>query len=191
MAQWVKIWLETQVQSDTGDSGSVPGSGRSGGGNGNPLHYSHLGNSRDRGAWRPTVHEVTKSQTWLSTRHTLYEYNIKNCGCSVAKSCPTLCDPMDCSTPGSSVLHSQSLLNFMSTELVMPSNHFILCHPVSFCLQYFPASGSFPVSHLFISSGQSIVSSTSASVLPMNIQGWFSLGLTGLISLPSRGLSRL
>ena len=105
MAQWVKIWLETQVQSDTGDSGSVPGSGRSGGGNGNPLHYSHLGNSRDRGAWRPTVHEVTKSQTWLSTRHTLYEYNIKNCGCSVAKSCPTLCDPMDCSTPGFPVLH--------------------------------------------------------------------------------------
>ena len=52
---------------------------------------------------------------------------------------------------------SQSLLKFMSTELVMPSNYFILCHLFSFCLQYFPASGSFPVSHLFISSGQSIV----------------------------------
>ena len=49
----------------------------------------------------------------------------------------------------------------------------------SFCLQFFPASGSFPVSHLFTSSGQSIGMSASASVLPMNIQDWFPLKLTG------------
>ena len=55
--------------------------------------------------------------------------------------------------------------------------------PFSFCFQSFPASGSFPVSQLFISSGQSIGVSASALVLPMDIQGWFPLGLTGLISL--------
>ena len=71
------------------------------------------------------------------------------------------------------------------------------CHPtisssvISFssCLQSFPASGSFPISQLFTSGGQSI--GASASVLPMNIQDWFPLGLTGLISLQSKGLSRV
>ena len=62
--------------------------------------------------------------------------------------------------------------------------------PFSSCLQSFPASGSFPMSHLFTSGGQSIGASASASVLPMNIWGWFSLGLTGLILL-SKGLSRV
>ena len=84
---------------------------------------------------------------------------------------------------------SQSLLKFMSTELVMLSNHLILCRPFSFCLQSFPASGSFPVSSLFKSDSQSNGASTTA--LPMNIQDWFSLGLTGLISLLSKGLSRV
>ena len=71
------------------------------------------------------------------------------------------------------------------------------CHPtisssvVSFssCLQPFPASGSFPVSQFFASGGQSI--GASASILPMNIQDWFPLGLTSLISLESKGLSRV
>ena len=63
--------------------------------------------------------------------------------------------------------------------------------PFSLCLQSFPASGSFPVSQFFASRGQSIGVSASASVLPMNIQDWFPLGLTGLISLPSKGLSRV
>ena len=58
------------------------------------------------------------------------------------------------------------------------------------CLQSFPASGSFPVSGLFTSGDQSIRASASATALPMNIQGWFPFGLTGLISLLSRGLSR-
>ena len=72
------------------------------------------------------------------------------------------------------------------------------CHPVilssvipfSSCLQSFPASGSFPVSQFFVSGGQSIEASASASVLPVNIQGWFPLGLIGLISLLSKGISK-
>ena len=73
------------------------------------------------------------------------------------------------------------------------------CHPTisssvihfSSCLQAFPASGSFPRSQIFPSGGQSIGVSASASVLLMNIQGWFPLGLNGLISLHSKGLSRV
>ena len=60
-----------------------------------------------------------------------------------------------------------------------------------FCLQYFLASGSFPMSHHFAAVAQSTRTSTSALVLPMNIQGWFLIGLTGLISLQSKGLSRV
>ena len=63
--------------------------------------------------------------------------------------------------------------------------------PFSFCLQSFPVSGSFPMSQFFASGGQSIGVSASASVLPMNIQDSFPLGLTGLIPLPSKGLSRV
>ena len=71
------------------------------------------------------------------------------------------------------------------------------CHPTisssvaffTFCPQCFPASGSFPMSWLFPSDSQSI--GASASVLPMNIQGWFTLGVTGLISWLSKGLSRV
>ena len=63
--------------------------------------------------------------------------------------------------------------------------------PFSSGLQSFPASGSFPMSWLFTSGGQSIGASASASVFPKNIQGWFALGLTGLISLQSKGLSRV
>ena len=58
----------------------------------------------------------------------------------------------------------------------MPSNHLILCHPFSSCPQSFPVSGSFQMSQLFASGGQSIRVSASASVLPMNIQDWFPLG---------------
>ena len=63
--------------------------------------------------------------------------------------------------------------------------------PFSSCLQSFPASGSFLMNGLFISGGQCIGVSASASVLPMNMQDWFPLGLTGLISLQSKGLSRV
>ena len=63
--------------------------------------------------------------------------------------------------------------------------------PFSSCPQSFPASGSFPMSQLFTSGGQSIGASASTSVLPMSIQGWFPLGLTGLISWQSKELSRV
>ena len=93
--------------------------------------------------------------------------------CSVAKSCLTLYDPMHCSMPGFSVNH---YLLLMSTESVMPSRHHILC-----C----PASPLAPLS----SGGWSI--GASPSVLPMNIQDCFPLGLTDWISLQSKGLSRV
>ena len=150
--------------------------------------------------------------------------------CSVAQLCPTLCNPMYCSHPSSSVhgifqagilervvypayyiaavvqplshvwlfvtpwaaAHqaslsstiSQSLFKFISIELVMPSNYFILCHSFSFCLQYLLASGSFPMSQHFASGGQSIGASASASVFPMNIQGTHKLETLAL-NLPS------
>ena len=85
----------------------------------------------------------------------------------------------------------RSLLSFMSIELVMLSNQLILCCPFLLCLQSFPASVSFPMTKLFTSSCQSIGGSASPSVLPRKIQGWFPLGLTGLLSLQSKGLARV
>ena len=92
--------------------------------------------------------------------------------------------------PALSFTISWSLLRFMFIESVMPSNRLILCLPFSSCPQSFPASGSFLVSWVFTSGGQNIGALASASVLPMNIQGWFLLRLTGLI-LQSKGLSRV
>ena len=89
-----------------------------------------------------------------------------------------------------SITNSWSLLKLMSIESVKQSNHLMLCHPILTCLQSSPASGSFPMSQFFTSSGQSI-SFSFASVLPMNIQDWLPLGLTGLISLQFKGLSRV
>ena len=86
------------------------------------------------------------------------------------------------------ITDSQSLLKLKSTASVMPSNHLV---PFSSCLQSFLASGSFLVSQLFESGGQSIGASASASVLRQNIQDRFSLGWTGLIPLQSKGLSRI
>ena len=83
---------------------------------------------------------------------------------------------------------SWSLLKHMSVELVIPSNHLA---PFSFCPESFPASRYFPVSWPFTSGSQSIGASVSASALPMNIQGWFPLELTGFISLLSEGFSRV
>ena len=97
----------------------------------------------------------------------------------------------DCSMPGFPVLHHLlGLLILMSCESVMPSNRLILCHPL---LQpsIFPSIRVFSRSQFFASRSQSIGVSASTSVLPMNIQDWFPLGLTGLISLQSKGLSRV
>ena len=90
-----------------------------------------------------------------------------------------------------SFTNSQSLLNLMFIESVIPSKHLIFVVPFSFCLQSFPASGSFQMSQLFASCGQSIRVSASTSVFPMNSQDWFPLGGTGWISLQSKGLSRV
>ena len=102
-----------------------------------------------------------------------------------------LCDPMDYSMSGFLVLHY--LPEFAETHGVWVSDatqpSHLLLSPFSFCPHYFPASGAFPMSWLFTSSGQSI--GASGSVFPMNIQGCFSLGLTGLIPLLSKGLSRV
>ena len=99
---------------------------------------------------------------------------------TVAQTCLTLCDPMDCSTPGFPVHHQ--LPELAQTHVHWVSDAIQTSHPVlpfSFCLQSFPASGSFPMSQFFASGGQTIGISDSASVLPMNIQDWFPLGLTG------------
>ena len=88
--------------------------------------------------------------------------------------------------------NSQSLLKLMAIELVMPSNHLILCCPCPFsCLQSFLASRSFLRSQLFTSVNQSIGASASASKLAINIQDWFPLGLTAWISMQSKELSRV
>ena len=116
--------------------------------------------------------------------YTFFRFN------SVTQSCLTLCNPMDCSTPGLPVHHQ--LPEFTQT---CPLSQW--CHPtISFCavpfssyLQFSQASGSFPMSQFFTSGGQNIGVSDSASVLPVNILDWFPLGWTVWISLQSKGIS--
>ena len=111
------------------------------------------------------------------------------CSCSVAQLCPALFNPMDCSTPGFPVLHQ--LLEFAQTHVhksVMPSNHLTLC--LLLLPSIFPSIRVFS-KEFFTSCGQSIVASALASILPVNIQVWFPLRLTDLISLQFRGLSRV
>ena len=113
------------------------------------------------------------------------------CCCSVTIPCLTFYDPMDCSTSSFPVHHQLP-------ELAQTHASSRWCHPTisssvepfSSCPQSFPASGYFPVSPFFTSGGQSVGASASASVFPMNSH-WFPLGLTGLISLQSKGLSRV
>ena len=109
--------------------------------------------------------------------------------CSVANLCLTVCDPMDCSTPGFSVLHYP--LEFAQTYF-----HWVTAaHPLSPPFLLLPSI--FPIIKVFSNESAlrirwpSIGTSVSASVLPVNIQGWFPLGLTGLMSLLSEGLSSL
>ena len=105
--------------------------------------------------------------------------------------CPTLCDPMDCSTLSFPVHYQLSDLAqayvYQVCDAIQPSS----VAPFSSCLQSFLGSGSFPMSWFFALGGQSIGISASASVLLMNIQDWFPLGCTGWISLKSKGLSRV
>ena len=111
---------------------------------------------------------------------------------SVAQSCPTLCNPMDCSTPGFLSINNP-WRNSNSCSLSQ------WCHPTisssvvpfSSCIQSFPASGSFQINQLFASGSQSIAALASTSILPMNTQDWSPLEWTGWISLQSKGLSRV
>ena len=118
--------------------------------------------------------------------------SVKNvrCCCSVTKSRLTLCDPVDCSMPGFPVLYY--LLEFAQTHAHQFSDAIQLSHPLSppspIALSLYQ-NYSLLHSWLFTSGGQRI--GTSASVLPKNIQGWFPLGLTSLISLLSKELSRV
>ena len=111
---------------------------------------------------------------------------------SVTQSCQTLCDPMNCSTPGLPVYH-QFRVHSSSCPLSRWYHPVISSSVVSFfsCPQSLPASGSFPVSQPFAWGGQSIGASASASVFPMNTQDWSPLEWTCWISLQTKGLSRV
>ena len=111
-----------------------------------------LGREGDSPWMTPDVRGWKASESFIGKLKTIG----KCCWFSAAKMCPTLCDPWTIAlqAPLSSTI-SQSLLKFMSIELVMLSNHLILCCLHLLCLQYFPASGSFPMSQFFVSGGVS------------------------------------
>ena len=220
-----------------------------------PVQYSYLENPMDRGAWKATIHRVTKSWSWLSGWACMLAWISSAWGGSVQG---TLCcrapvhalraTPLPLCWEGETISQSFSwrLLLFMWTLMGCLHLFFFFgytppfssvqslsyvrlfatpwtaarqaslsitnsgtysnsclscqwCHstisfsvvPFSSCLRSFPASGSFPMSQLFASGGQSVGVSASASVLPVNIQDRFPLGLTGWISLQSKGLSRV
>ena len=132
--------------------------------------------------WRKSF----EKEQWLAKGHVIH---IKVQFSSAGQSCPTL---WDCSTSGFPVHHQ--FLELTKTHVHQVGDAIQPSHPLSVilfssCLQPFPESGSFPMSQFFASGGQSIGASASASVLPMNIQDWFPLGLNGLISLQSKRLS--
>ena len=113
--------------------------------------------------------------------------------CSVTQLCLTICDPLDYSTPGFPVLHylaesAQTHVRWVS-DAIQQSHPLLSPSPPALNLSQHQGVFFFPMSQFFVSGGQSI--STSTSVLPMNIQGWFPLGLTGLISVLSKGLWRV
>ena len=119
---------------NAGDLGSIPGLGRSpGGGHGNPLQYSCLENSMDRGSWRAIVHGVTKSLTGLkrpSSSSSRLQFS------PVAQSCPTLSNPMDCSMPGFPVHHqlpelAQTHVHWVS-DAIQPSHPLLSPSPPAF-----------------------------------------------------------
>ena len=114
------------------------------------------------------------------------------CCCSVIKSCPNLCNHINCSRPGFPVLYYlPKFANSCSLGQWFHPTILSSVVPFSSCPWYPPVSGSFQMSQLFTSGGQSIEASGLSSVLPMNIQGWLALGLTDLMSLQSKGLSRV
>ena len=115
---------------------------------------------------------------------------LQYCCCSVAKLCQTLWPHalqhtrLACPSPSPGICSNSCPLSWWCHPTISPS-----IVPFSSYLQSFPASRSLPMSRLFASGGQSIGASALASILPMNIQGWYPLRLTGFISLLSKGLS--
>ena len=122
----------------------------------------------------------------------LYTWKLFSQFSSVSQLCPTLCNPMHCSSQASlSITNSQSLLKLMSIKPMMPSNHLILCHPLLLLPSIFLSVRIFSNRAVLHIKRPKHGSFSSTSVLPMNIQDWFPLGLTGWISLQSKGLSRV
>ena len=183
----------TCIAGASGDSCLIPGLGRSfGGGNDSLFQCSCLKSSTDRGAWGVTVQRIAKNQTWLSTYAGRLRGREVGYGVVIVQSLSQvrLCDHMNCSKPGFSVLHC--LLQFAQTHVHWAGDVIQSIHPLSSPLllpSIFPSIRVFPNELALTSHSQSI--RTSASVLPLTIQGWFLLGLTGLISLLSKGLSRV
>ena len=134
---------------------------------------------------------ILSSRIWLF--FSLYLLTYFCCAVQSLRLCLTLCDPMDCNMPGFSVLHylpefTQTHVHWVS-DAIWPSHALLPPSPFAFNLSQH--QNLFPMRQLFTSGGQSIGASASASVLPMNIQGWFPLGLTGSISLQFKGFSRV
>jgi len=151
------------------------------------MNLNKLWEMVDRGACHPAIHRVKKTWTqlsnWTTTKFSQFSLSV-----------------VSDSLGPHGLQHTR--LPYPSPTPRACSNSCPLswwCHrtisssviPFSSCLQSCPTSGSFPVSQFFASGGQNIGASASASVLPMNIQDWFPLGLTGWISLQSKGLSRI
>ena len=136
----------------------------------------------DREAWLAAVHGVTKSQTRLSNWTELkYMY----AAAAKSLSCVWLfATPWTAACQASlSFTISRSLLKLMSIKSVMSSSHLILCHPLCLLLSIFPSIRVFSNESVLCNRWPKYWSSASVSVLPVNIQDWFPLGLTGLISL--------
>ena len=130
------------------------------------------------------LHEVTKSQTWLSD---LYFSSLQ-----LLSRVQIFENPWTAACQASlSITSSRSLPKLIHNESVMPSNHLILCHPLLLPPSVFPRSGSFQMSQLFASSGQKIGVLASTSVLSMNTLDWFPLGWSAWISLQSKGHSKV
>ena len=149
---------------------------------------SQCGRTEDKGGNSRMVKCIHFRTRWDSGQHLVRS----PCCCSVAQSCPTVCYPMDCSTPGFPVLHY--LLELAQTHVHWVSDAFQPSCPLSSPL---PLLSVFPSTRVFSSESALHImwskywSFSFSIALPINIQDWFSLGLIGLISLQSKGLSSI
>ena len=197
-----------------GDLGSIPGLGRSPGERkGYPLQYSGLGNSMDHSPW---VHKESDMIEWPSLTfimvlclvflrrailfstvvapiyiptNSVWGSLFSTCSCcSVTKVCPTLCDPKGCSTEGFPVTHY--LLEFSQVHVHWIGDAILSC-PLLLLPSIFPNIRMFSNESAIHVGWPKYWSFSFTSVLPKSIQGWFPLRLSGLISLLSKGLSRV